>query len=169
MLWLFWIHHFVNSLNTKMHMQTYKLKALTFLKLCLQFYYFLERVANRFYFPSVLLVLYIFVVLVSGWILASSFDWLPIPLQGQDFGQITSVPDHCNFFLYRQTLFAISLVYIFHKFCICSFMLNTIWSFHDVFSKLVPQSSKWQFNQGISYPLSNLIVLDETLRRWCGH
>ena len=35
-------------------------------KLCLQFYYFLERVAHRFYFPSVLLVLYIFVVLVSG-------------------------------------------------------------------------------------------------------
>ena len=114
---------------------------------------------------STFLVLYIFVVLVSGWILASSFDWLPIPLQGQDFGQITSVPDHCNFFLYRQTLFAISLVYIFNKFCIRSFMLNTIWIFLDVFSKLVPQSSKWQFNQGISYPLSDLIVLDETLRR----
>ena len=90
-------------------------------------------------------------------------------MQGQDFGQITSVPDHCNFFLYRQTLFAISLVYIFNKFCIRSFMLNTIWSFHDVFSKLVPQSSKWQFNQGISYPLSDLIVLDETLRRQFGH
>ena len=87
-----------------------------------------------------------------------------IPLQGQDFCQIISVPDHCNF-LYRQTLFAISLVYIFNKFCIRSFMRNTIWSFHDVFSKLVPQSSKWQFNQGISYPLSDLIVLDETLRR----
>ena len=67
--------------------------------------YFLERVAHRFNFPSVLLVLYIFVVLVSGWILASSFDWLPILLQGQDFGQITSIPNHCNFFLYRQTLF----------------------------------------------------------------
>ena len=80
-----------------------------YLKLCLQFYYFLERVAHRFYFPSVLLVLHIFVVLVSGWILASSFDWLPIPLQGQDFGQITSVPDHCNFFLYRQTLLHVHL------------------------------------------------------------
>ena len=135
-----------------------------YFKLCLQFYYFLERVAHRFYFPSVLLVLYIFVVLVSGWILASSFDWLLIPLQGQDFGQVTSVPDHCNF-SYRQTLFAFSLVYIFNKFCIRSFMLNTICSFHDVFSKLVPQSSKWQFNQGISYPLSDLIVQDETLRR----
>ena len=30
------------------------------------FFYFLERVAHRLYFPSVLLVLYIFVVLVSG-------------------------------------------------------------------------------------------------------
>ena len=47
-------------------------------------------------------------------------------------------------------------------------MSNTIWSFHDVFSKLVPQSSKWQFNQRISYPLSDLIVLDETLRRQFG-
>ena len=44
-------------------------------------------------------------------------------------------------------------------------MLNTIWSFHDIFSKLVPQSSKWQFNQGINYSLSDLIVLDDTLRR----
>ena len=134
-------------------------------KLCLQFYYFLERVAHRFYFPGGPLVLHIFVVLVSGWILASSFDWLPFPLQGHYFGQITSVPYRCNLFLYRQTLFAISLVYIFNKFCIRSFMLNTIWSFHDVFSKLVPQSSKWQFNQGISHPLSDHIVLDETLRR----
>ena len=37
-----------------------------YLKLRLQFNYFLERVAHRFYFPSVLLVLYIFVVLVLG-------------------------------------------------------------------------------------------------------
>ena len=133
-----------------------------YFKLWLQVYYFLERVAHRFYFPCVLLVLCLFVVLVSRWILASSFEWLSILLQGQGFVQITSFPDHCNFW-YDQTLFAIILVYIFNKFCICSFMLNNLWSFHDVFSKLVPQSSiKWKFNLGISYPLSDLIVLDET-------
>ena len=144
------------------------LKHWLYFQLCLQFYYFWERVSHWFCFLCVLLVLCLFVVLVFGWILASSFDWLPIPLQGQDFGQITSVPNRCNF-LYGQTLFAVMLVYIFNKFCFCSFMLNNFWSFHDVFSKLVPQSSKWQFNQGISYPLSDLIVLDETLRRYCGH
>ena len=30
------------------------------------------------------------------WLIANS-------LQGQDIGQITSVPDHCDFFLYSQT------------------------------------------------------------------
>ena len=79
---------------------------------------------------------------------------------------ITPVPDHCYFFSYSQTLFANVLVSIFNKFCICSFILRIFQSFHDVFTKLGPQSSNWQFKQGISYPLGDLIVLDYTSRHF---
>ena len=61
--------------------------------------------------------------------------------EGKILVLITPVPDHCYFFSYSQTLFAILLVYIFNKFCICNVILRNVWNFHDVFSKLVPQSS----------------------------
>ena len=98
--------------------------------------------------PCVLLSSCLFVVLVD----------VQFPCEGKTWVLKTPAPEHCYFFSYNQTLFAILLVYIFNKFCICSVMLRIFWSFHDVFSKLVPQSSQ-QFKQGISYPLSNLIVL----------
>ena len=99
--------------------------------------------------PCVLLVLLVclFVVLVD----------FQFPFEGRTLVLITTVPDNCYFFSYSQTLFAILLVYIFNKFCICSVMLRIFWSFHDVFPKLVPQSSNLQFKQGIS--LSDLTVL----------
>ena len=87
-------------------------------------------------------------------------------MQGQDFGQITSVPNHCNFFLYRQTLFAISLVYIFNKFCICSFMLNTVWVSMVYFQNWFLSQVYLQFNQEISYPLSDMIVGTYDCRVW---
>ena len=77
---------------------------------------------------------------------------------------ITPVPDHCYFFSYSQALFAILLVYIFNKFCICSVMLRIFWSLHDVFSKLVPQSSNFQFKKGINYHLMDLIILGLTFK-----
>ena len=99
--------------------------------------------------PCVLLVLCLFVVLVD----------FQFPFEGKTLVFITPVPDQCYLFSYSQTLFAILHVYIFNKFCICSVMLSIFWSLHDVFSKLVPQSSSLQFKQGISYPLRYLIVL----------
>ena len=79
---------------------------------------------------------------------------------------ITPVLDHCYFISYSQTLFANVLVSIVNKFCICSFILRIFQSFHDVFTKLVPQSSNWQFKQGISYLFSDLIVLGYTSRHF---
>ena len=81
--------------------------------------------------PCVLLVLCLFVVLVD----------FQFRFEGKTLIINTPVPDHCYFFSYSQTLFANVFVYIFNKFCICSFMLIIFWSFHDLFSKLVPQSS----------------------------
>ena len=72
------------------------------------------------------------------------------PFKGKTLVIITPVPDQCCFFSYNQTLFAILLVKIFDKFCICCVLLRIFWSFHDVFSKLVPQSSNLKFKQGIS-------------------
>ena len=99
--------------------------------------------------PCVLLALCRFVVLVD----------FQFPFGGKTLVLITPFPDHCYFFSYSQTRFAILLVYISNKFCICSVMIRIFWSFHDVFSKLVPRSSDLQFKQRIRYPLSDLIVL----------
>ena len=77
---------------------------------------------------------------------------------GKTLVLITPVPEYCYLFC-SQAFFAISLVYTFNKICIFGFMLRIFWSFHDVFSKVVPQPSNWQFNQRISYPLSDPIVL----------
>ena len=114
----------------------------------MQFYSFWKRIVYRsICSPCVFLVLRLFIVLV---------DFL-FNYKGKTLTLITPVPNHCDFFSYSQTLFAILLVYIFNKFCVCSFMLRIYWSFHDVFLKLVTQSSNWQFKQGIRYPLSDLI------------
>ena len=78
--------------------------------------------------PCVLLVLCLFVILVD----------FQFRFEGNTLVLITPVPDRCYFFSYIQTLFAILLVYIFNNFSISSFMLRIFWSFHDVFSKLVP-------------------------------
>ena len=106
----------------------------------MQFLSFWERIVYLLICSPCGLVLCLFVVLVD----------VRFPFEGKTLVLITPVPDHCYFFTYSQTLFAILLVYV---------MLRMIWSFHDVFSKLVPQSSNLQFKQGISYPLSDLIVL----------
>ena len=98
--------------------------------------------------PCAVLILCIFVVLVD----------FQFRFEGNTLVLITPVPNHCYLFSYSHALLAILLVYIFNMFCICSFMLRIFWCFHDVFSKLDPQSSNWQFKQGISYPLSDLIV-----------
>ena len=83
------------------------------------------------------------------------------PFEGKTLILITTVPDHCYFFSYSQTLFAILLVYIFNnRFCICSVMLRIFWSFHDVFSQLVPQSRVTckLSRESVIYPLNDLIV-----------
>ena len=119
----------------------------------MQFYSFWERVVYRLICPPcVLLVLCLFVVLVD----------FQIHFKGKTLVLITPVSDHCYFFSYSQTFLAILLVYIYNKFCICSVMLRIFWSFHNVFSKLVSQSNNLQFKHGISYPLSDLIVLGLT-------
>ena len=118
-----------------------------------------ERVVYRFICsPCVLLVLCLFVFLVD----------FQFRFEGKTLVLINPVHDYCYFFSYFivRPFSADLLVYIFNKFCICSFMLRIFWSFLDVFSKLVPQSSNWPFNQEISSPLSHLIELGLTLRHF---
>ena len=57
------------------------------------------------------------------------------PFEGKTLVLITPAPDHCYFFSYSQTFFALLLVYMFNKFCICSGILRIFWSFHDFFLK----------------------------------
>ena len=88
------------------------------------------------------------------------FGWFSIPFRGQDFGyQYSSSWSVLLFFYTFRPFLQFCFVYIFNQFCICSFMHRIFWSFHDIFSELVPQSSNWQFKQGISYPLGYLIKL----------
>ena len=46
-------------------------------------------------------------------------------IEGKTLVLITPVADHCYVFSCSQTLFAILLVYIFYKFCICSLCLES--------------------------------------------
>ena len=55
--------------------------------------------------PCVLFVLCLFVILVD-----SHFGF-----EGKTLVMIAPVPDHCNFFSYGQTLFAIISLHIFNK------------------------------------------------------
>ena len=97
----------------------------------MQFYSCWERAFYRLICSPCVLVLCLFVVLVD----------FQFRFEGKTLVLITPGPDHCYFFSYSQTIFANVLVYIFNKFCICSFILRIFLNFHDVFSKLVHQSS----------------------------
>ena len=119
-----------------------------------------ERVVLR-----LILVFSMYYFYLSFWLISNTV------FEGKTLVLITPVPDHCYFFSYNRTLFAILFVHILNKFCICSSMLRIFWSFHDVFSKIVseydqdmPQSQTDKLSKATSslFPIKMIAILEWT-------